>query len=127
MGEVEVVEDHRGVQVCPRADRDHPRALGGVQSGEQPGREPEVAEVVGGELELVPLAASPELRDGHDPGVVDQDVQGAGVLVDQPVDRGPVARRLHADAAGGAGDQDTTAVQVDAADDLLGGRGEVER
>ena len=44
--EVDVVEDDRGVQVGPGADRDHPGAPGGPQRGQQPQGEAEVKLVI---------------------------------------------------------------------------------
>jgi hypothetical protein len=73
----------------------------------QPGGEREVAEVVRGELHLPPLRR-PHQRRGHDPGVVDQDVQGAVPRRDELCNRCQVGkvegRDEHPAVAGALGD-----------------------
>jgi hypothetical protein len=58
------------------ADRDDARPGGGRERAVQAGGQGEVAEVVGGELHL-PAFGGAHQRGGHQPGVVDQDVQRA--------------------------------------------------
>ncbi len=61
---------------CARELTDTTRAPpAAAQRRQQAEGEPEVAEVVGGELQFMPFGAELELGDGHDAGVVDQDVQ----------------------------------------------------
>jgi hypothetical protein len=91
-----------------------------------------VAEVIGGELEFVPLGAEPKFGDGHDAGVVDQDVQRAGVVLDQAVDRGAVEQvqlrhrdRLVGGAGADVGGDALGRSQVACGDERLGaGRGQ---
>jgi hypothetical protein len=53
--EVQVPEDDRAVQVRARAQRDDPRPACRRERRAEPGRQREVAQVVGGELQLVAL------------------------------------------------------------------------
>jgi hypothetical protein len=83
---VQVVEYDRGQQVGAGADGHDPRAMGGGERVVQPGGEGEVAQEVRGELHFPALAGALELRERHDAGVVDQDVQrlvpGSGEAAD---------------------------------------------
>ena len=75
---VEVVEDHLREQVPVGADRNDPGASGPGERWVQPGGQGEVTEEVRGELRLMSLWRAPEPGYGHDPCVVDQDVQRTG-------------------------------------------------
>jgi hypothetical protein len=75
--EVQVTEHDRAVQVRVRAQRDDPRPACRLECRAHSGRQCEVAQVVGGELQLVTLRGAGQLRYRHDAGVVDQDVQRA--------------------------------------------------
>ncbi len=57
-----------------RAHRDHPRALGGHEAVEEQAGEGEVAQVVGGHLQLEAVGRLP-VRRPHHAGVVDEEVQ----------------------------------------------------
>lgn len=80
--EVDVVEVHRRPQVAAGTGRDDARNFrrrvatvrGGGEGPVEASRENEVAEV--GELQLVPGEVHGPFRHRHDPGVVDQQVQG---------------------------------------------------
>jgi hypothetical protein len=73
--EVEVVEKHRGKQVPARAYEDNARAVGLDQSAMQPGRQGEVPQIVGAELQFEALRRLLQVRHRHDAGVVDEDVE----------------------------------------------------
>jgi hypothetical protein len=60
------------------ADRNDPGASGPGERWVQPGGQGEVTEEVRGELRLMSLWRAPEPGYGHDPCVVDQDVQRTG-------------------------------------------------
>ena len=58
-----------------RAQRHDPSVTGGSERIVEPDSEREVPEVVGCELKLPAVSGQGELRQGHHPGVVDQQVQ----------------------------------------------------
>jgi hypothetical protein len=81
--------------VRPRTDRDDACPAGGRECAMQSGGQCEVAEMIGGELELPTLRRSGQ-RAGHDPGIVDQDVHRLVPRGDERRDRcrvGEVNRR----------------------------------
>ena len=83
------------------ARRTHRHDPGLVRGGErivQPDGEREVAEMVCGELHLVPARRHGQLRHRHHPGVVDQDVERPGPGPDEGRDAGQVAEVDGADA-----------------------------
>jgi Stage II sporulation protein E (SpoIIE)/GAF domain len=106
--EVHVTEHDRAVQVRIGAQRDDPRPARRRERRAEPGRQREVAQVVGGELQLMALRAAGQLRHGHDPGVVDQDVQWAAPARGHPCRRLQVGQvqqdRLDLRVAGRRGD-----------------------
>ena len=73
---LQVVEVHPADARRGAAQRHHPRRIGPPDEREQPGRQREVAEHVGAELELEPVGGLLAGGHGHDPGVVHQDVDG---------------------------------------------------
>lgn len=88
--EIDVGEIDRRIQVRPGAEGHDPGPACSAQRRQQPESQPEVAEVVGGELHFVALGAPAQFRYGHHPGVVDQDVQRTVELGDQAVDRAAI-------------------------------------
>ncbi len=83
---MDIVEDHRRAQVGSGADRHDAGAAGGRERAVQAGGKREVAEMIGGELELPALWCA-GLRARHHAGVVDQDVQRPVPGGDQRRDR----------------------------------------
>ena len=75
--EVRIFEIGRADAVADRTERNHARAVGGLQRGPETRGELEVAEMVGGELRFVAARVAHQGR-GHDGGVVDEDVELLG-------------------------------------------------
>ena len=73
---LQVVEVDLADAVHVAAHRDDPGARLGEETGQQPAGEREVTEMVGAELHLEAVGGL-ALRQRHDPGVVDQDVDRA--------------------------------------------------
>jgi hypothetical protein len=61
--------------VCTGAHGHDARGTSRRQRGAQPERQSEVPEVVGCELQLIAFRRVLQLRQGHDPGIVDEHVQ----------------------------------------------------
>ena len=73
---LQVVEVHPADARRGAAQRHDPRRLGSPDEREEPGRQREVTEHVGAELELEPVGGLLALGHRHDPGVVHEDVDG---------------------------------------------------
>lgn len=79
---LQVIEADSAVSMRGAADGDHPGAWGAQQPVEQQTGQREVAKVIGAELEFEIVFGEMAGGDGHNAGVVDEDIDGVATVVE---------------------------------------------